>query len=173
VGGEFARVGLEACAAERRADGLGKGGKRVRGLHAYPEHACAARAFGVEGAELAELQVQWGRYDGGERVCCCFGAVAVDLADESQGEVQLVVGLPAGAFDADHLRGQDLADFRRGAELRTGGALWGLARGRQPSALRTVGRMPCTITPTPAGFGWIPSDSRNLGWAVTPFVKKG
>lgn len=104
VGGEFAGVWHEACATQRRAGGLGKGGKRIDRLHADPERGRAARAGGVEGAELAERQGYGPGDDGGEGLRGGFEAVAVGLAQEGEGQVELVVGLPAGAFDPAHGR---------------------------------------------------------------------
>ena len=48
--------------------------------------------------------------DRAQRGVDVVGAMAVDLADEAQGQVELVVALPARAADPAHRRQQQVAD---------------------------------------------------------------
>src|SRR5882762_6450606 len=106
VGREFARLGFQPDAQQRRLDLLLQMHQRVVRAHAGPQ---GARILAAEFADAREFQRKSRRPNGGERVVDIVRDILIDFADEAEREMQLAVAGPARARYAALQREQTLA----------------------------------------------------------------
>jgi hypothetical protein len=104
---EFACLGFEADALKRGLDLFLEMDQRAVGAHAGPQRA---RVLATELADARKLELETGRADAQERIVDVVTDVLGHLADEAQGQVELVVMCPASAGDAALQPGEALAD---------------------------------------------------------------
>jgi len=109
-----ARFGVDADAPKQLIDLAVQGRQRRRRFDPGPDGVWPS--FALEHAHPGDARRDRGRVERAERSGDVFAAVAVDLADEAQGQVQLVIVLPARRRYAVHRGAQQVADGARRAQ---------------------------------------------------------
>src|SRR5690606_27037432 len=104
----------EAAADQRLIDLAVEPGERLRRPRAAPPRLGAAAP--VEDADAGERDLHGRVADRRERGVDVARHVAIDLADEAQGEVKLFIALPARAANPAHQPEEPGADRRRRAQ---------------------------------------------------------
>jgi len=107
---ESAAFGLKPDRLARALDLGGEGGKRRLRLDAGPQGAGIAL---LEAADAGDAQCESFGADAGERGGKVFADGAFDLTDEPQGEVKLIIVLPAEVGAVVHCVDQQVADGLR------------------------------------------------------------
>lgn len=78
--------------------------RRQRIARFYPDPERIDHTPAVERANAGQLDIERGEADGRQRVSDVVGAMAINITDEAQRQVQLIVILPARARNAIHQR---------------------------------------------------------------------
>jgi hypothetical protein len=98
---------LETGLLANPLDLCSKRGNGSLGLHSRPQ--CAARAL-LEAADACNLELEALGSNSGKRISKIVGYRPLDLSDETQGEVKLIVVLPAEIRAIIHCVDQQIAD---------------------------------------------------------------